>query len=183
MFRLRAGSETDKIAHLNPIHGERPIKSDTATVPTGQRRRRFAAAVVMGVSGSDKPAARAVLAIRPDGVFVDEDALHSPANIAKTRTGEPLGNFDRAPWLSASPAHVDDWRAAESAEGMPCSALKHGYRNAIIERWNEVSLVYFKGSSTLIGKRRGGIIRRRAGWRASSPRSNLRLPRRCGPRR
>jgi carbohydrate kinase (thermoresistant glucokinase family) len=120
----------------------------------------------MGVSGSDKPAARAVLAIRPDGVFVDEDALHSPANIAKTRTGEPLGNFDRAPWLSASPAHVDDWRAAESAEGMPCSALKHGYRNAIIERWNEVSLVYFKGSSTLIGKH---LVARRGSPSPASP--------------
>jgi gluconokinase len=126
----------------------------------------LAAAAVTGVSDSDKAAAGAVPTIRPDGVFADGGALHSPANIAKTRTGEPLGNFDHAPWLSAIPTHVDDWRAAESAKGMPCSALKHGYRDAIIKRWNEVSLVYFKGSSTLIGKH---LVARRGSPSPASP--------------
>jgi gluconokinase len=155
---LRAGWETDKVADLNPIHVEGPIQF----------------AMVMGVPGSGKSTVGAAPAIRPGWAFVDGEAWHPPGNIAKRRVGQPLGDSDREPWLSAVPARIDNGFAAEIPGVATWSALKRCYRDAIIRNRNEIPLVYLKGSSALIGK---GLTARRdhscrpAGWRANSPRS------------
>ena len=56
--------------------------------------------VVMGVSGSGKSTVGVALARRLGVPFVDADALHPPANIAKMSAGEPLTDDDRYPWLN-----------------------------------------------------------------------------------
>src|SRR4051794_545209 len=55
--------------------------------------------VVMGVSGSGKTTVGERLAAQLGVPFVDGDALHPPANVAKMASGVPLTDDDRAPWL------------------------------------------------------------------------------------
>jgi gluconokinase len=85
--------------------------------------------IVMGVSGSGKTSLGRLLADRTHGIFLDADACHSEANIAKMSAGIALEDEDRWPWL--------DRVAAELAENLPaggmivsaCSALKRRYRD------------------------------------------------------
>ncbi|MDT5259122.1 MAG: gluconokinase, partial [Mycobacterium sp.] len=51
----------------------------------------------MGVSGSGKSTVGAALAQRLRVPFLDADALHPPASIAKMTAGEPLDDGDRFP--------------------------------------------------------------------------------------
>jgi gluconokinase len=66
--------------------------------------------VIMGVSGSGKTAVGSVLAVRPGWRFIDADALHPPANIAKMTVGIPLTDQDRGP--GSQPSHDNSHRTA-----------------------------------------------------------------------
>ena len=82
--------------------------------------------VVMGVSGCGKSRIGADFAKATGARFVDGDALHPAANIAKMSRGEPLDDVDRAPWL-------DRVGQVLQADGtvVACSALKRSYRDRI----------------------------------------------------
>jgi gluconokinase len=115
--------------------------------------RRIAATppvVVMGVSGSGKSTVGAALAGRLALPFVDADAMHPPANIAKMTAGEPLDDDDRYPWLEK----VGDWLAAHRDGGVvSCSALKRNYRDRLRTRCPGVEFLHLSGSPELIGRR------------------------------
>jgi gluconokinase len=88
--------------------------------------------LVGGVAGSGKTTVGALLARRLHWSFADADAFHSPANIAKMRSGVPLTDADRGPWLAAISAWMDKLIAAgESAVG-GCSALRRSYRDELL---------------------------------------------------
>jgi gluconokinase len=109
--------------------------------------------VVMGVSGSGKTTVGEALARRLGWTFQEGDDFHSPANIAKMKSGRPLDDADRGPWL----ARVEAWIAAQLAVGrsgvITCSALKRAYRSAIIAGRHDVILVYLSGRQELIAQR------------------------------
>src|SRR4051794_3541044 len=86
----------------------------------------------MGVSGSGKTTVGAALAHFLGWQFQEGDALHPPENVAKMRAGIPLDDEDRAPWLRAVAARIDEWRERGEAGGITCSALKRRYRDVII---------------------------------------------------
>jgi gluconokinase len=87
--------------------------------------------VVMGVSGSGKSTLGAALA-RALGVhFVDGDELHPPANIAKMRSGSPLTDNDRWPWLDAVGSLLADAASHPGGVVIACSALRKQYRDRI----------------------------------------------------
>ena len=109
--------------------------------------------VVMGVSGSGKTTIGRALARRLGWLFQEGDALHPPENVAKMRAGHPLDDADRAPWLSAIAALIDEWRARCEAGVITCSALKRRYREVIIGGRPGVRLVYLAGSRALIAER------------------------------
>lgn len=85
--------------------------------------------VVMGVAGSGKTTVGRALARRLDTKFVDADDAHPPANIEKMRTGIPLTDADRRPWLLA----LRDRLASSEALVVTCSALKREYREMLRE--------------------------------------------------
>ncbi len=110
-------------------------------------------AIVMGVSGSGKTTVAAMLAGALGVAFLEGDELHPRANVEKMRSGTPLTDEDRWPWLRAIAARIDQWRAAGQAGVVTCSALKRAYRDILIGDRPEVRLVYLRGSHQLIHER------------------------------
>jgi len=83
--------------------------------------------VVMGVSGSGKTTVGERLADRLDARFIDADAVHPPANVAKMSAGIGLTDVDRAPWLQ----RLRDELATSDEIVVTCSALKRAYREVL----------------------------------------------------
>ncbi len=87
--------------------------------------------VVMGVSGSGKSTVAEGLVERLGWEFAEGDDLHPPANVAKMRSGQPLDDDDRWPWLR----RLADWIGEREQAGRPvvvtCSALKRSYRDLL----------------------------------------------------
>ena len=82
--------------------------------------------------------------------FVDADALHPPANIAKMTAGEPLDDGDRYPWLEK----VGEWLAGHRDGGVvSCSALKRRYRDQLRAHCPGVEFLCLSGSPELIAAR------------------------------
>lgn len=108
--------------------------------------------VVMGVAGVGKTTVGRLLAERLGWPFVDADAFHPAANVAKMKRGEPLTDADRAPWLAALRALL----AQHAAEGQPlvlaCSALRAAYRDVLADG-GPIAFVHLYGSSALIRTR------------------------------
>jgi gluconokinase len=104
----------------------------------------------MGVSGSGKSTVGSALAQRLRVPFVDADALHPPANVAKMTTGEPLNDDDRYPWLEK----VGEWLAGHCTGGVvSCSALKRKYRDQLRVHCPRVEFLHLSGSPELINRR------------------------------
>jgi carbohydrate kinase (thermoresistant glucokinase family) len=109
--------------------------------------------IVMGVSGSGKTTVAKQLAAALGCRFVEGDDLHPPANVEKMRSGIPLTDTDRWPWLRAIAERIDAWRERGESAVLTCSALKRSYRDIIIGDRPDVALVYLKGSHHLIHRR------------------------------
>jgi gluconokinase len=109
--------------------------------------------VVMGVSGSGKSTVAALLAAALGCQFQEGDDLHPRANVEKMRSGTPLTDADRMPWLRKIAEEIDGWRARGECGVLTCSALKRSYRDVIIGDRPDVALVYMKGSRELIHQR------------------------------
>jgi len=109
--------------------------------------------VVMGVSGSGKTTVAAMLAGALHCSFLEGDELHPPANVEKMRSGTPLSDADRLPWLRRIAEAIDGWRDRQESGVVTCSALKRAYRGILIGDRPDVTLVYLKGSRDLIQRR------------------------------
>ena len=108
--------------------------------------------VVFGVSGSGKTTIGELLARQLGWRFYDADDFHPRANIEKMRSGVPLTDDDRWPWLDNLRGLVT--RCAQQSEDavLACSALKQSYRQHLRVHDN-VQLVYLRGDRRLISER------------------------------
>ena len=109
--------------------------------------------VVMGVSGSGKTTIAALLADRLHWPFADGDVFHPPANVEKMRSGSPLTDEDREPWLQAIAAWIDQIRNAGGHAVVACSVLKRRYRAVVIGNRADVRLIYLQTERALIARR------------------------------
>ncbi len=110
-------------------------------------------AVMMGVSGSGKTTIAEGVAARLGWDVLEGDEFHPPANVAKMKSGIPLDDADRLPWLQAIAGAIDRKLAEGDSAVVACSALKRSYRGIIIGGRRNVVLIYLRGTHTVIGKR------------------------------
>ncbi len=109
--------------------------------------------ILMGVSGVGKTTIGQRLAQRLGIDFLDGDDFHSPANIAKMRRGEPLGDHDRTPWLESLQQFIQTLLDSDQGAVIACSALKAAYRQQLGGGCDRVSFVLLTGSYELIWQR------------------------------
>jgi gluconokinase len=100
--------------------------------------------LVAGVAGSGKTTVGALLADRLHWIFADADAFHSAANIAKMRSGVPLTDADRDPWLARITAWMDERIAAGESAVAGCSALKRKYRDELLAGRPEARMAFLE---------------------------------------
>lgn len=107
----------------------------------------------MGVSGCGKTTTGKLLAEKLDLPFYDADDFHPQKNVDKMKSGLPLTDRDRVPWLEKLATHINKWSASGGAV-LACSALKESYRTVLKPKHeSDVHFVYLKGSEELIYQR------------------------------
>lgn len=109
--------------------------------------------IFMGVSGSGKSAVAKQVSYDLDAAFLDGDFLHPKANILKMRSGEPLNDNDRMPWLKLISDAAFAMSNVNPISIIICSALKHHYRDIIRDENDNVHFIYLKGSFAVIEDR------------------------------
>lgn len=109
--------------------------------------------LVMGVSGVGKTSVATALAEQTGWPLLEGDDLHPKANVEKMSHGTPLNDDDRAPWLAAIAARIDEWRAKGQSGVVTCSALKRRYRDILVGQRPDVRIVYLCGAHDLVADR------------------------------
>lgn len=100
-------------------------------VPDSFREIAPRALIIMGVSGSGKSTLGVELASALACPFLDGDAFHSADAIAKMRSGQPLTDEDRWPWLDILGQAIDAEVANHGVVVAACSALRKVYRDRL----------------------------------------------------
>jgi len=106
----------------------------------------------MGVSGSGKTTIGKELSKKMGIPFIDADDFHPISNINKMKSGIPLTDEDRLPWLQIL---ADQLAHFESQQGaiLSCSALKASYREILSSQLSKIEWVLLTGDFDLIKKR------------------------------
>ncbi|MDJ0405242.1 gluconokinase [Rhodococcus erythropolis] len=115
--------------------------------------------VVMGVAGAGKSTVAVGLATSLGADFVDGDDLHPESKVAKMRSGTPLTDEDRVPWLDAIAAWLSGRADAGRTGVVACSALRKDYRDRLRPDGLDVQFVHLDGEFETISAR----MRSRAG--------------------
>jgi gluconokinase len=109
--------------------------------------------VLMGVSGSGKTTVGEILALRLRWRYLDADAFHPPENVEKMRSGVPLTDADRWPWLDRMNRILREHEAGGDDVVLGCSALRQIYRERLAQGLRDLRWVHLKGSFELIQSR------------------------------
>jgi 6-phosphogluconate dehydrogenase len=107
--------------------------------------------VLFGVSGSGKTTLGKSLADYLNAPFYDADDFHPPLNIEKMKSGIPLNDTDRYPWLHALGDQVVR-RHEDGSAILACSALKSEYRE-LLATYGPIRFYLIEGSFELISNR------------------------------
>ena len=111
--------------------------------------------IIFGVSGAGKTTVGKLLARELGWHFLEADDFHPAANIKKMRSGHPLTDEDRWPWLEALREQIERFLAVEEDAVLACSALKRKYREHLRVS-PDVKLIFLRGDFALIEKQLRG---------------------------
>lgn len=106
--------------------------------------------ILMGVSGVGKTTVGQRLADALSLTFADADDFHPHNNVEKMRSGIPLTDEDRRPWLDTLNSYLRRQRAGCV---MACSALKEPYRQRLCDNLSNIRMVYLKVDRDTLVKR------------------------------
>lgn len=108
--------------------------------------------IIMGVSGVGKTEIGVLLADKLDLPFYDGDDFHPPENVEKMRSGRPLTDEDRKPWLTILAMNINKWTHSGGAV-LACSALKQTYRDQLVAMTNRVRFIHLTAPEERIEER------------------------------
>lgn len=108
--------------------------------------------IIMGVSGSGKTTVGRGLARGLNIPFYDADDFHPRSNIEKMRSGTPLEDEDRWPWLELLRDEFPNWDEQGGAV-LACSALKESYRILLKDSPISLTWIYLAADYDLIYNR------------------------------
>ena len=109
--------------------------------------------VVMGVSGSGKTTIAKAVVAATGWAFAEGDDFHPAANVEKMRSGHPLTDEDRWPWLDAIAAWIGDRERAGESAVVTCSALRRPYRDLLRRGHPSVRFAHVTASEQQLNER------------------------------
>ena len=109
--------------------------------------------IVIGVTGCGKTTVGAMLAEACGWDFRDADDFHPAENVAKMKSGKPLADEDRWPWLDRLNALLLDSARQGRSLVLACSALKQIYRDRLVQGGVAARFVFLDGNKELIRRR------------------------------
>jgi gluconokinase len=107
--------------------------------------------IIFGVSGAGKSTVGKLLALELGWRFIEADDFHPAVNIEKMRSGWPLTDEDRWPWLERLREEIKRLVAVGKNGVLACSALKRAYRDRLRVS-EEVKFVFLRGDYALVEK-------------------------------
>jgi gluconokinase len=107
--------------------------------------------IIFGVSGAGKTTVGKLLARELGCQFLEADDFHPAANIQKMRSGRPLTDEDRWPWLECLRKQIEQLLAAGENAVLACSALKRAYRDHLRVS-DQIKFVFLCGDYALVEK-------------------------------
>ena len=105
--------------------------------------------IIFGVSGAGKTTVGKLLARELGWRLIEADDFHPAANIEKMRSGHPLTDDDRWPWLERLRDQIRQSLAAGENAVLACSALKRAYRDRL-QASEHVKFVFLRGDYALV---------------------------------
>ena len=109
--------------------------------------------VVIGVSGAGKSTVMRALAGKLGWPTAEADDFHSPANVARMRSGTPLTDEDRWPWLEALASWIGEREGAGENALVTCSALRRVYRDRLRRGHSSVRFAHLVVERAVIADR------------------------------
>jgi gluconokinase len=107
--------------------------------------------IIFGVSGAGKTTIGKLLVRELGWRFIEADDFHPAANIEKMRSGHPLTDEDRWPWLDCLRKQIEQLLSPGENAVLACSALKRAYRDRLRVS-DEVKFVFLRGDYALVEK-------------------------------
>ncbi len=107
--------------------------------------------VIMGVSGTGKSSIGKTLSSNLNIPFLDADDFHPQKNISKMKSGHPLNDKDRFPWLDSMRKHLSKMESEKIV--LACSALKESYRKALEDKNYKLNFIVLQASFETIFNR------------------------------
>jgi gluconokinase len=107
----------------------------------------------MGVCGCGKSEVGQRLATALGVLFLEGDAYHGAANVAKMAAGKPLNDDDRAGWLQRLQAEIAAAEACGEGIVVACSALKRRYRDLLRAADPGLHFAHLHGERALLAER------------------------------
>ena len=110
--------------------------------------------MVMGVSGCGKSTIGSMIAVALNVPFLDGDHYHPPENVEKMRSGTPLVDADRWPWLERLVHAMKESAEQRGKVVSACSALKREYRDFLVKTAGEpIAFIHLYAPKEVIAER------------------------------